>query len=74
MNGRDYAQVAMIVLALLALMVLVIVSLGGCVAGTRADQLDEGRFMVDADCEKKRVKVELDLDRTDSDKSIQVTK
>ncbi len=46
----------------------------GCVIGSKDDAIDEGRFIVDADCEKKRVKVELDLDRINSDKEIRVTK
>lgn len=73
MNAKDYAQIALVVVALLALMLLVIVSISGCVLA-KDDRLDEGRFTVDADCEKNRVRVELNLDRTDSDKSIQVTK
>ena len=73
MNGRDWAQIALVTVALLFLMLLVILSIGGCVF-TRDDALDEGYFTVDADCEKNRVKVELDLDRTDSVKKIQVTK
>ena len=74
MNGRDWAQIALITIALIFLMLLVVLSLGGCVIGTKADKLDEGKFWVDADCEKKRVKVELNLDRTDTDRSIEVRK
>ena len=72
MNGRDWAQLALII-AMAIVIITVIVAIGGC-ALSKDDKLDEGMFVVDADCEKNRVRVELDLDRTDSDKSIQVTK
>lgn len=74
MNARDWAQIALVTVGVLFLMLLVIVSIGGCVVGTRDENIDEGVFTVDADCEKNRVKVELDLDRGNTVKEIKVTK
>ncbi len=50
------------------------VFLGGCVLATQTDDIDQGHFIVDSDCGKQRVKVELNLDRDRSRDDVNVTK
>ena len=73
MRAKDITEIALIIVGVIVL-ILIILTLSGCVIGTRGDLQDDGYFSVDADCEKQRVKVELDLDRNDTTREIRVTK
>lgn len=61
MSVNDITQRLVIIAVVIAIIILILTGLTGCIIAEKKDDL--GNLRIDADCEKNRVKIDLDLDR-----------
>lgn len=73
MNGRDYAQIALVALLIALLIFLFLISISGC-AYVKDDDSEVRQLTVDSDCEKRKVRIDVQFESMGSSNQLKVTK